>query len=157
MPRYLVVSASRTWEAGSDMEARAEAFKAAKHGQVWSRLETRLDGEWVVYAGGIDPEDLGDDDEWEEVAGECAAIRYAADGHHREQDPTAPSLSDGAVLVTGTLEECRAAIARVLRSQDPSLDDRAIASRRWTGGEEDIEAYHEADWQGCGGWVIQQV
>ena len=42
------------------------------------------------------------------------AVRYAADGHGGEQDPADPAMSDGSVLCTGTLDECREAIAERL-------------------------------------------
>lgn len=63
--RFQVFTAKRSWETPTEAAALDAARKAANGGQVWSRLETRGDGPWVVYAGGIDPEGL--DDDWEEI------------------------------------------------------------------------------------------
>jgi hypothetical protein len=81
------------------------------------------------------------------------AIRYAADGHAGEQDPTDPMMGDGAVLCRGSLDECRAAIA----ARGVDLD-----RCRWDGdfgpcGPESVEAYHESGGEGCGGWAIRRA
>lgn len=49
------------------------------------------------------------------------AIRYAADGHEVERDPGNPAMSDGAVLCTGTLHECRCAVEEALRDHQQEL------------------------------------
>lgn len=67
-------------------------------------------------------------------------IRYAADGHAGEQ-------GDGDVVATGTLEECRAAVA--------DLVDGPVQAMRWGGTDDDVEAYHESMDEGCGGWAIR--
>lgn len=65
------------------------------------------------------------------------AYRYAADGHAGEQ-------GDGEVIMRGTLDECRGAVL-----------ERTTDFRCWDGTEGDIEAYHESDEEGCGGWAIR--
>lgn len=100
------------------------------------------------------------------------AVRYAADGHAQELDPAIPALSDGAILATGSLEECRQAIAEMVGArderravlsgrsyaQDPAGARTAILDHyRWSGTDDDIEAYHESDDEGCGGWAIRRV
>jgi hypothetical protein len=77
------------------------------------------------------------------------AYRYAADGHAGELDPADPEMSDGAVLVRGTLEECRRAVARRIAT--------SLETARWRGLDGDVEAYHESDQEGCGGWAIRPV
>jgi hypothetical protein len=101
------------------------------------------------------------------------AVRYAADGCAGEQFPSEPHMSDGAILARGSLDECRAAVARVLiprlyaaraagelhtplgRSTGPVL----LRHLRWSGRVDDddqaIEAYHDDDSEGCGGWAIR--
>lgn len=78
------------------------------------------------------------------------AVRYAADGHGGETDPHDPTMSDGAILARGTLQECRQAIAR-------RLDSLTLDEARWPGTGDDIEAYHENDDEGCGGWAIRRA
>jgi hypothetical protein len=93
------------------------------------------------------------------------AVRYAADGHAGELDPADPAMSDGAVLARGSLEECRSAIMRRilpdLHGIGGGLMTDAEAERlrraRWSGPDGSIEAYHESDEEGCGGWAIRPV
>lgn len=83
------------------------------------------------------------------------AYRYAADGCAGEE-------GDGAVVATGTLEECRGAIERRnIYAAGWTLDDM-----RWSGmpagvrtedDPGDVEAYHESDREGCGGWAIRRA
>ncbi len=94
------------------------------------------------------------------------AVRYAADGSGGEPDNGRGA--DGSVLVTGTLDECRAAIertiARLATFHPDEIGTHPLAERRWSGltGFEDadegvVEGYHESDQEGCGGWVIRRV
>jgi hypothetical protein len=89
------------------------------------------------------------------------AVRYAADGHAGERMLSDPAMSDGAILCTGTLDECRAAIGRrhpFVPSRDgDGYSGRALAAYRWSGVGDDVEAYHEDDTEGCGGWAIRRV
>ena len=64
--RYEAVTGVRVREFPTEEGAQAEALAAAAGGNVWVHRETRGDGDWMVYAGGVDPQDLEDDD-WEEV------------------------------------------------------------------------------------------
>jgi hypothetical protein len=80
------------------------------------------------------------------------AYRYAADGHAGEVDPADPALSDGAVLATGSLLDCRMAIYR--RLEDAGFDPTSL---RWPGSDQDVEGYHEDGTEGCGGWAIRPV
>jgi len=73
------------------------------------------------------------------------AYRYAADGHAGE-------LGDGEIVETGTLDECRAAVSVALESVGWR---GGFASQRWDGDDDDVEAYHESDEEGCGGWAIR--
>lgn len=73
---------------------------------------------------------------------EFQAYRYAADGH-------AGGEGDGEVIATGTLEECRAAIAERINGD--------LADMRWHGSDGDVDAYHESDEEGCGGYAIRLV
>ena len=68
------------------------------------------------------------------------AYRYAADG-------CAGEVGDGRVVATGTLAACREAIRKA--------GSAGILGRRWAGTEDDAEAYHESDSEGCGGWAIR--
>lgn len=74
------------------------------------------------------------------------AVRYAADGHSGEINPTGDS--DNEVICTGTLEECRDAISQRIGQMD---------GRRWDGGDNDVEAYHDSDEEGCGGYAIRKM
>ena len=74
------------------------------------------------------------------------AVRYAADGHQGEVVPYGDS--DNEVIWSGDLEECRNAIAKRIGQMD---------SRRWDGGNDDIEAYHDSEDEGCGGYAIRRV
>ncbi len=104
------------------------------------------------------------------------AVRYAADGHEREQDPGDPAMTDGAVLTHGTMEECRAAVARRVlweiysraRERDEDIGAVLLSRLRWDGaalaqeGEVVVEAYHdhlrdEPRGDGCGGWYIRRA
>ena len=75
------------------------------------------------------------------------AYRYAADGHAGEQVPDGDS--DGAIIATGTREECMAAIRKRLGS--------GFEHREWVGQFEDVAAYSESDAEGCGGYGIRPV
>lgn len=74
------------------------------------------------------------------------AVRYAADGHTGEIIPNGDS--DGEVIWSGDLDDCRSAISRRVGDMD---------SRRWDGGDDDIEAYHDSDEEGCGGYSIRRI
>lgn len=74
------------------------------------------------------------------------AVRYAADGCAGEVNPVGDS--DNEVICTGTLEECRDAISQRVGQMD---------DRRWDGGDNDVEAYHESDEEGCGGYAIRKI
>jgi len=67
-------------------------------------------------------------------------VRYAADGHGGEQ-------GDGQVVATGTLDECRGVVFRHI--------DGWLGDMRWGGTDGDVEAYHESDADGCGGYAIR--
>lgn len=84
--------------------------------------------------------------------------RYAADGCAGEVDPISPERSDGAVLATGSLAECQAAVRKALgaRMRDKVLTAAGFAARRWPGTDGDVEAYHESWANGCGGWAIRR-
>jgi hypothetical protein len=69
------------------------------------------------------------------------AYRYAAGGHAGEIVPG--SDSDGAIIATGTREECMAAIRKRLGD--------GFERREWCGQFEDVAAYSESDAEGCGG------
>lgn len=73
------------------------------------------------------------------------AYRYAADGHQGE-------VGDGEEVGWGTLAECRDAIAERL-----GVHASALAGFRWDGTGDDVEAYHESDAEGCGGYAIIRV
>lgn len=77
------------------------------------------------------------------------AIRYAADGHAGEASVW-EGYTDGEVVERGTLEAVRTAVAQCLPEGRPSMD-----RLRWSGADGDVEAYHESDDEGCGGWVIR--
>lgn len=107
------------------------------------------------------------------MADEYQAVRYAADGCAGEIDPADPRLSDGAVLASGTLGQCREAIAEEIVSrrrahlggfrnyrERVAAAERLLASRdwatlRWAGLDGDAEAYNESEAEGCGGWAIR--
>ena len=83
------------------------------------------------------------------------AVRYAAEGCQGEVVPGGDS--DGDVIATGSIEECREAIAE-------RVGAHRMAGLRWGGMSEDwdgngatgdVEAYHESDEDGCGGWAIR--
>lgn len=81
-------------------------------------------------------------------------VRYAADGHEGEQDPADPSRSDGAVVATGTLDECRDAIADLLGEaavpcpECRGTTDRGRQAPRW---DDDLEAWvvYRGAWVRC--------
>lgn len=75
------------------------------------------------------------------------AYRYAADGHAGEP-------GDGAVIARGSIDDCRGAI-RSRRDAQPGSIDRGACDARWSGTCDDVEAYHESDVDGCGGWAIR--
>lgn len=63
----------------------------------------------------------------------------------------------GKIIETGSLDDCRAAIRRVLGVAN-------LHGRRWDGlpDEGDVEAYHEypashPDAEGCGGYAVRTV
>ncbi len=92
-----------------------------------------------------------------ETCREYEACRYAADGHGGERsclrldgDRVVDCGGDGEVIASGTLEHCRAIIASL--TTYATLEDA-----RWSGTDGDIEAYHESDEEGCGGWAIRPV
>jgi hypothetical protein len=86
---------------------------------------------------------------------EYEAYRYAGEGRGGEIDAMNPDMSDGAVIARGSLEDCRLAIAsRLLKSWGRRPTD---AECRWHGTDDDVEAYHEGSWEGCGGWAIRPV
>lgn len=68
------------------------------------------------------------------------AYRYAADGHAGEE-------GDGRIIATGTLEDCREAVAQMIGG--------TMDAMRWGGSDDDVEAYHESDDEGCGGYAIR--
>lgn len=68
------------------------------------------------------------------------AYRYAADGHAGEQ-------GDGEIIATGTLTECRTAIWMEIGE----------AAALWSGTDDDVEAYHDSDGEGCGGYAIRRA
>jgi hypothetical protein len=74
------------------------------------------------------------------------AVRYAADGCAGEQVPYGDS--DNEVICTGDLEDCRTAISQRVGQMD---------KRCWSGGDDDLEAYHDSDEEGCGGYAIRRV
>jgi hypothetical protein len=74
------------------------------------------------------------------------AYRYAADGHGGENVPGGDS--DGEVICCGDLEDCRNAVDRRIGQMD---------KRRWSGTNDDVEAYHDSDEEGCGGYAIRRV
>ena len=85
------------------------------------------------------------------IKNQYRAYRYAADGHAGEP-------GDGATLYIGSLDECRAVIAKRI---DGPLNDA-----RWSGSEADwddmgapadVEAYSESQEEGCGGWAIHRT
>jgi len=85
------------------------------------------------------------------------AYRYAADGHAGEP-------GDGEIIATGTLAHCREQIAMLLgapHAEGFARDLTVLDGHRWSGlqddeaGKDDIEAYHESDEEGCGGWAIR--
>lgn len=63
---------------------------------------------------------------------------YHPDGHG----------SSGHEIARGTLSKCRQAIRDELGVR------RLHPSRRWSGLDDDIEAYHEDFTEGCGGYSI---
>ena len=77
------------------------------------------------------------------------AYRYAAEGNAGDIYPANPDRNDRAVIARGTIEDCRMAIHRL-------IEGSADASR-WAGDEGDLEAYHESETSGCGGWAIRPV
>jgi hypothetical protein len=79
---------------------------------------------------------------------EYEAVRYAADGHAGEP-------GDGAVLARGSLRECRDAIAHALLPGTQYAAGHPMVDLAWDGTDSDVEAYHESDAEGCGGWAIR--
>lgn len=73
-----------------------------------------------------------------EIAATHRAYRYAG-----QDEP-----GDREVIYAGTLEQCRGAIA----SRIGKLD-----GKRWSGADGDVEAYHESDHAGCGGYAVRPV
>lgn len=80
------------------------------------------------------------------------AVRYAADGHAGEP-------GDGDIIATGSLEECRAEIQRrtIAGALRGNTWSGSLLSLCWSGTDDDIEAYHESDEEGCGGWAIRRA
>lgn len=74
------------------------------------------------------------------------AYRVAADGRAGERVPGGDS--DGDVIETGAIEECRAAIAERLGADKMPL-------LRWSGLGDDVEAYYDSEDEGCGGYHIR--
>lgn len=74
------------------------------------------------------------------------AYRVAADGMAGEQVPGGDD--DGAVIATGTIEECREAIEHRLGADN-------MLGLQWAGGEGDVEAYYDSEDEGCGGYHIR--
>jgi len=77
-------------------------------------------------------------------------VRYAADGCAGE--PNNGAGADGATIATSpTLRGARAEVRRI-------MEVRTLSGRRWSGGDESIEAYHDHPTRyGCGGYSIDRA